>query len=154
MYPVHDLIDYFAGAWHLSRRIFDHRAGQTGRLTGLARFTPRLGGLDYAEAGEMTFGAYQGQASQIYHWDMVDGSRAKVQFRDGRFFHALDLATGIATIEHLCAADHYRGRFRILDADSWQTVWQVIGPRKNLILANRFRRIETSSIAQDPIAQD
>lgn len=91
---------------------------------------------------------YQGLASQSYLWNPIAGSRATVLFRDGRMFHILDLGTGIATVEHLCAADHYRGRYRILGTDSWQVIWRIIGPRKDLVLANRFRRCETSLVVR------
>lgn len=132
---------YFAGAWSLTRRIVDRRAGLTGHYAGEAILRPDPQGFDYEETGEMCFGAYTGRASQSYRWDIDATGLLTVRFRDGRLFHELDLAIGDTAVEHLCAADFYRGRFRLASDDLWLSRWQVSGPRKNQLILNRYRRI-------------
>jgi hypothetical protein len=141
MHAVPDLIRYFTGDWQLVRRIRDRRARLPGYLTGQARFANQANRLVYQETGQMIFGAHQGPASQHYEWEIVAADRAIIRFADGRHFHELDLARGLATVEHGCAPDEYRGRFRVIDADCWCSVWRVQGPRKDLTIASRFRRL-------------
>ncbi len=130
---------YFAGTWLLTRKVIDRRAGLIGDLTGEAHFHPGLQGFDYRESGLMRYGGYEGQASQSYRWEVED-DRLTIRFTDGRLFHQLDLASGAAVVEHLCAADLYRGRFRLINADCWLSRWHVRGPRKDQIILSRYRR--------------
>lgn len=132
---------YFAGAWSLTRRIVDRRASLTGHYAGEAILRPDPQGFDYEETGEMRFGAYTGRASQSYRWDIDPAGLLTVRFRDGRLFHELDLTIGDTAVEHLCAADFYRGRFRLAGDDRWFSRWQVSGPRKDQLILNRYRRI-------------
>lgn len=132
---------YFAGPWSLTRRIIDRRAGLTGHFDGEAALRPDMQGFGYEEAGTMSFGDYTGRASQSYRWDIDATGALVVRFRDGRLFHELDFSTGDAAVAHLCAADLYRGRFRLVDDDCWLSRWQVSGPRKDQIILNRYRRV-------------
>lgn len=137
---------YFIGDWLLSRRVVDRRAGLIGRLFGRATF--RLdqdindGTLIYEESGVMSYGDHEGQASQSHRWRIVDRQRAEIYFSDGRFFHSLDLTTSKSPTRHSCAPDDYCGRFHLLNEKSWRSTWKVSGPRKDLIIASLFRRIE------------
>lgn len=141
MHPVPDLIRYFTGAWRLTRRIRDRRARLPGYLTGQATFVGNAERLTYRETGNMIFGSHQGPASQTYDWDIAAASRAVIRFSDGRHFHELDLSHGLAEVEHGCAPDQYRGRFRVIDTDCWCSVWSIRGPRKDLLIASQFRRL-------------
>ncbi|HVI89597.1 MAG TPA: DUF6314 family protein [Dongiaceae bacterium] len=132
---------YFAGTWSLTRRIIDRRAGLTGHFDGEAILRPDLQGFDYDETGSMRFGSYEGRASQSYRWDIDAVGTLVVRFRDGRLFHALDLSGGDMAVAHLCAADLYRGRFRLVDDVCWLSRWQVSGPRKDQLILNRYRRM-------------
>lgn len=144
--PLASLADFFAGSWQLTRRIRDRRAGTAGRLVGQARFVVGPGngavpeGLAYEETGTLTFGAHEGPASQRYLYLPTGESAAEVRFGDGRFFHALDLATGLAEVAHLCGEDFYRGRYRVLSPDCWWLAWDVRGPRKDYRMATRYQR--------------
>jgi hypothetical protein len=131
---------YFSGTWSLTRRIIDRRAGLTGHFDGEAVLQPDKQGFDYDETGAMRFGTYAGQASQSYRWDIDATGTLAVRFRDGRLFHELDLAAGDTAVTHLCVADLYRGRFRLVNAGCWLSRWQVRGPRKDLVILNRYRR--------------
>lgn len=131
---------YFAGGWDLWRRIIDRRAGVTGRLSGIARFQLDQSRFNYEESGLLRYGSHSGMASQSYRWDILDNGQIEVRFKDGRLFHRLDLSDGMATVDHQCAADHYRGFYRLLSEDRWVASWHVTGPRKDLTLVSLFRR--------------
>ena len=144
-----DLARYFSGAWQLTRRIVDERAGLTGRLIGTARFTPADTDLVYDETGQMLYGAHDGVATQSYRWHLPTPHRAEIQFRDGRLFHVLDLSAGTGsmtggirrvTASHDCAPDRYEGRYRLLTANSWSLAWRIEGPRKAMTIVSRYRR--------------
>jgi hypothetical protein len=137
---------YFTGVWALSRRIVDRRAGLIGRLSGIARFTPDSTALDYEETGKLIYGGYEGSAYQSYRWDILDDDRATIRFKDGRLFHELDLSRGEAVVDHLCAADQYRGYFRVSAQNHWISSWQIIGPRKDVTLISLFRRVPDVSV--------
>lgn len=138
--------DYFTGSWLLSRRIIDRRADLAGRLSGEAVFRPDAAGFTYDEKGVLSYGAYEGQASQSYRWDLDPVDGAAICFRDGRLFHLLDLHRGAAAVQHLCAADLYRGRFRLVTDRCWLSRWQIYGPRKDQIILNRYRRANATAL--------
>ncbi|HVJ40984.1 MAG TPA: DUF6314 family protein [Dongiaceae bacterium] len=143
MIPLRDRLaieHYFAGIWLLSRRIIDRRGGLVGRLSGEAVFQPETAGFAYEETGVLTYGDYEGRASQSYRWDLGPADGAAVRFRDGRLFHLLDLGTGATAVQHLCAADLYHGRFRLITDRCWLSRWRIHGPRKDQIILNRYRR--------------
>jgi hypothetical protein len=118
------------GTWTIERRVRDLRTGVSGRFHGIATIT-----LDghWVEEGALDFGAYHGPARRELR--IVDG---EVRFADGRPFHPLDL-TG-APVEHLCGEDRYRGRFRLLDPDALDVVWEVTGPHKHQRIETSYRR--------------
>ncbi|WP_374374252.1 DUF6314 family protein [Dongia sp.] len=138
---IPSLARYLGGEWHIVRRIHNRLAGEIGRLEGLARFGPDADRLRYYESGEMRFGAYRGAAAQSYLFGFDGDAVAEVRYADGRFFHRLDLSSGIADVAHQCAADLYRGRYRVLGADRWALSWQVTGPRKDYLMSTRYERV-------------
>lgn len=137
---ISNLKDFLQGQWQLERRLDDRRAGQQGLLTGTAAFAPERDDLLYSEAGRLAIGDHEGPAEQVYRYAFDASWRALVHFRDGRFFHDLDLTAGRWTAAHLCAPDRYDGEFTALDGNSWRVVWRVTGPRKDLILDSSYRR--------------
>lgn len=142
---INDLKRFLQGRWHLERRIDDRRAGQQGGLSGAAVFTPEEGGLLYREEGRLVLGdhanpVYQGPALQAYRYAFPAPARAAVHFRDGGFFHDLDLTAGAWACVHRCDPDRYDGQFTVLDANAWRVVWTVSGPRKDLVLDSSYRR--------------
>ena len=140
LFQISDLKSFLKGEWKLERRLDDRRAGQQGILSGVAVFAAEAEALRYEEAGQLAIGGHEGPAEQIYRYLFVAPGRAEVQFRDGRFFHDLDLSGGSWSVTHLCAPDRYDGAFTALDGDSWRVVWRVTGPRKDLILDSSYRR--------------
>ena len=140
LFQISDLKSFLEGEWRLERRLDDRRAGQQGILTGTAVFAAEGHDLLYSEKGRLTMGGHDGPAEQVHRYGFDGPARARVHFRDGRFFHDLDLAAGRWTATHLCAPDRYDGDFTALGPDSWRVVWRVTGPRKDLILDSTYRR--------------
>lgn len=124
----------------MARRIADRRSGVTGRFTGVATFTPALGGLRYDEQGVLSFGAYRGEATRGGWFALGRAGMAEMRFEDGRLFHALDLSSGRAEVAHECAPDWYLGRYRVRGENCWTLTWQVRGPRKLMSIGTRYTR--------------
>jgi hypothetical protein len=138
--PVPDLALFLPGRWRIARRIADQRLGITGRLTGVARFTPEAGGLGYVESGFLVFGGFSGPASRTLWFAFEHNGVADVRFADGRPFHRVDLSSGVAHVAHDCVPDRYRGRYKVRDRDRWQLTWFVEGPRKQIRMGTRYIR--------------
>ncbi len=139
-FQVKDLKGFLQGVWRLKRRIDDRRAAQQGRLDGTARFEAEAEGLLYREEGRLVIGSHDGPALQSYRYTFPTAQRAQVRFADGRDFHELDLGKGAWACTHLCGEDRYIGDFSLLGPDAWRVVWQVGGPRKDLVLDSSYRR--------------
>lgn len=139
-YPVADLRRYLTGRWMLSRILTDRRAGVSGSFLGWAVFEDDDGALDYSERGQMLFGDFRGISFQSYRYRFSEPSRAEVHFTDGRLFHPLDLSAGRTSAVHHCGDDVYGGRFAARGDGLWDSEWHVAGPRKNLVIANRYVR--------------
>lgn len=142
-FPVADLRDFLRGRWRIDRTITDRLHGADGRLVGLAEFAPDGDGLAYVETGRLALPGYEGEAEQRHRYRFPAPGRAEVYFRDGGYFHDLDLTRGEWQADHPCGADLYRGWFRALGPDAWRQVWTVVGPRKDLRLAAEFVRLPT-----------
>lgn len=139
----HTLRDYFLGEWRLVRLIRDCRAGQSYRLDGAARFSatdPQGQEALYSETGSFEAGGIQLQTERRYHYRWLANGTAEVRFADGRPFHDLAPQDGLCRVTHLCGADLYRGRYRLLGPDRWRLAWHVTGPRKALVLSAEYRR--------------
>lgn len=144
--PVSDLFAFLEGDWQLSRTINDVRQNMPGVMTGrvaLVRRTDDEGNpaLSYREEGELQFGDYRETVHRTYEFSFPEPHRALVRFSDGQIFHELDLSSGGCEVEHLCAEDIYRGRFRVVGGDLWLSSWDISGPAKELILDNRYQRL-------------
>jgi hypothetical protein len=145
LFQVKALKTFLEGEWRLERTLDDRRAGQQGSLSGRAVFAAEGDGLLYREEGRLVIGGpadptYEGPALQSYRYDFPAPGRAAVSFRDGRFFHALDLTGGSWRCTHLCAPDRYDGEFTVSGPHAWRVVWRVSGPRKDLTLDSAYRR--------------
>ena len=145
---VVDLAGFLSGTWRLDRELLD-ASGRTppGSFTGRGTFTPGAevpGLLRYVERGTVQFGSHRGRAVRClgYH---VAGPWARVEFDDGRYFHDLDLRSGVWEVEHLCRADLYRGRFEVDDEHRWHQQWTVTGPRKDQRIHTVLTRVATDS---------
>lgn len=146
-----ELIDHFKGEWRLQRRMRDLKRGEIGRLAGVARFSPAgpgaagpgaagLGALAFEEEGMLVLGSMRTEARRSYRYEMTERG-FRVLFPDGRFFHEAVLEGGRALVQHDCAPDLYRGRYRIESADRFWLSWRITGPRKDLVISSLFSRI-------------
>ena len=114
----------------------------SGTAEGEAHFAPSGQSLVYEEHGTVSFGAHHGPAEQQSVFEFPSGpSRATVKFRDGRIFHELDLSQGQAAVSHVCEPDFYEGVFVAMNADAWQSTWDVTGPRKDQKIVTLYTRL-------------
>lgn len=115
----------FSGEWCFER-VIDEAGGRRIEVSGRAIWTPREGGLDYEEIGQMQWpGQPPLHVERRYFWDLDLG----VFFADGREFHKVPPEGGETA--HWCDPDQYDGHY---DFDIWPTfkvTWRVKGPRKD-----------------------
>ncbi|WP_405774756.1 DUF6314 family protein [Streptomyces sp. NBC_00859] len=140
---VADTLGYLTGRWSVERTVHDLSQDRHGTFRGTADFTRREpgAGLRHVERGEFTWNGVTRPASREHLFEPAGDGAAFVRFTDGRPFHTLDLREGSCVADHPCAEDVYRGEFRVLAADSWQVVWTVRGPAKDLRLTTVHHRI-------------
>ncbi len=129
----------FAGDWEIDRTIEDVRAGQTGRFTGRARFTPAPEGLRYREEGTLLLGdAAPMTATRDYFWRDGGAGAIEVLFGDGRYFHRFLPDETDPADTHDCPPDTYRVRYSFARWPRWEAEWRVTGPRKDYAMISRF----------------
>ena len=127
------------GQWDLKRRIEDLRGGVWGTLQGTAVWTSDREGLRQNEAGMLRFAdAPPMPATRSYLWRW-DAGRFVVFYDDGRHFH--DFAPSKPEAEHQCGADRYVVRYDFQRWPEWSSTWFVNGPRKDMVIETRFRRL-------------
>ncbi len=127
------------GRWSLERRIDDRRAGMTGRLIGVCSWRPDDLGLVQEEIGTLHYGgAAPIRAERKYLW-RAEGDGLAVYFDDGRPFHTI--RPGQLNDRHNCAPDTYDVTYVFEDMNSFSTVWQVTGPRKDHVIHSLFTRL-------------
>jgi len=130
----------FEGTWHLSRRIEDRRAGQTGHLDGRARFTAAEDDWHYSETGTLRLpGQAEMQAERRYLWRGA-GAFIEVLFNDGRPFHVFDPAKPRPSAQHWCDPDSYRVRYDFTNWPDWSAEWHVTGPKKDYSMHSLYWR--------------
>lgn len=140
-YPVSDLRAFLAGRWRLGRTLENRLEAGPGRFDGIAVFEPDSEGLVYTETGKLTVPGYEGESEQRHFYRFPSPGRAAVLFQDGSLFHDLDLTEGTWQARQPCGEDSYRGRFRATGPDSWEQIWEIHGPRKDLRLVAHYERL-------------
>ncbi len=129
----------FEGRWEVRRQIDDAHTNQHGRFEGQAVFSPRDGGMHYAETGRLHLGdAPPMQAERHYLWHS-DAERIVVQFPDGRDFHSFT-TTPAAQATHLCGEDLYEVRYDFAQWPIWTAIWKVSGPRKAYEMTSTYQQ--------------
>lgn len=135
-------LGYLSGTWSLERHLEDLAAGLEGRFVGIARVEPAGDGRSrYREEGLLEWQDYRGQASRTYTVAPAGPATAAFSFPDGRFFHLLQLRPDGYRVVHECGDDRYEGTFVVEASDVWSATWRVSGPRKDLLLVGRYRRL-------------
>jgi hypothetical protein len=69
-------------------------------------------------------------------------------FPDGRPFHRMSFAADASQDHHWCDPDTYRVRYSLLGPDAFSYVWDVTGPRKDLLLESVLRREPAAHVAK------
>lgn len=137
-------VRFLRGDWAVRRVVTDRRSGTDGLFTGTAVFRETADGdtLDYAEDGELRFGAHVGPATRRLVYRAAGGSALDVRFADGRPFYRLDLRDESWDADHLCGADLYSVTGRITGPDGFTELWHAAGPAKDYDLATTYERIK------------
>lgn len=124
------------GTWRLRRRIRDDSTGAIVRVVGHVRFERLADGIVQREAGTMVMpGRPPMAATRTYLWSEAPG-RLDVSYADGSPFHAFDPAAPRPVAEHRCGDDLYRVRYDFGRWPRWRSVWQVTGPRKEMVIVS------------------
>lgn len=132
-----------AGRWTVQRDLLDRAEGTRGTFTGVVHFVPTHdGGLALREEGTMRWPSFTGPASREYllkttaRPDTLD-----VFFPDGRPFHSMSFTSETNRDEHWCDPDTYRVAYAFEGQDRFSYTWDVLGPRKDLLLASHLVRM-------------
>jgi len=128
----------FLGRWTIKRRIEDALSGQDASFSGVAEISEQGDQWRYSETGQLQIvGAKPMTAERRYIW-RADAAGVDVFFEDGRFFHRIALASA-ANAAHWCDPDQYDVVYDFVDWPIWQSVWIVIGPRKNYTMQSVYQ---------------
>ena len=106
----------FIGRWSITRQIEDDLSHSVKRFLGDAEIRPEGQNFIYQEQGHLKIDTDKSIfASQSYIWTPKGTSFFDIMFKDGRYFHSLDLRTdcgaSIYKTEHLCGSDLYEVQY-------------------------------------------
>ena len=140
-HPVPDLARWLTGLWELQRTLADGDGAPLGTFLGVLEVRPDGPGRAVAtERGVLHHGGDRLDATRTLHHELHDDGTVTVRFDHGGVFHHLDLRDGVCDVVHPCAADTYRGRTEVIDADTWLQTWRVSGPTKAYTSVTRATR--------------
>jgi len=136
------------GRWSVERTLFDRAAGIRGTFTGVVIFSESDddGGLRFREEGTVRWpasagGTFTGPATREYLLRPTDSPDAMdMVFPDGRPFHRMSFSADAGQDGHWCDPDTYRVTYSLRGPDEFSYVWDVTGPRKDLLLETVLRR--------------
>ncbi|WP_457972473.1 DUF6314 family protein [Arthrobacter sp. D1-17] len=133
--------------WLVERTLFDRSAGTRGTFTGVAVFSANGDrGLRFREEGTVRWPAeggeiFTGPATREYLLVPTGSPDAlDMTFPDGRPFHRMSFTPEASQDRHWCDPDTYRVTYTLLGPGEFSYVWDVTGPRKNLLLESLLRR--------------
>ncbi|MBT2547587.1 hypothetical protein J7I85_04525 [Arthrobacter sp. ISL-65] len=145
-----------AGRWSVERTMLDRAAGTRGTFTGVVIFSPDGdGGLRFHEEGTVVWPAadadtFSGPATRDYLLRPADTPDAMdMLFPDGRPFHRMSFSPEASQDRHWCDPDTYRVTYLVHGEDEFSYVWDVTGPRKDLLLESVLRRLPGTVAAVD-----
>ena len=106
---------------------------------GEAQFNPVTSGWVYHEEGFLYGPGEKLHASRRYLYKQSTTDHIlNIHFEDGRFFYSIDCKQlPKVSFSHLCVEDSYFGNM-LLGEDVWSINWQIIGPRKNLLIHSAY----------------
>lgn len=138
------LYEILKGSWILHKSIRDRFLPSFAQMIGKIIFTPHpeeLNTLIYQETGTFTHDISQGESWQTYLYRFQNSHMAELYFSDNRFFHRLDLKTGIAHVSHLCGEDVYKGWYHLIFPSHLEIRWTATGPRKDYEMTSSLSKI-------------
>ncbi|MDP9696598.1 UNVERIFIED_ORG: hypothetical protein J2X79_004178 [Arthrobacter globiformis] len=145
-----------AGRWAVERTMLDRAAGTRGTFTGVVIFSPDGdGGLRFHEEGTVVWPAaagdtFSGPATRDYLLRAADTADAMdMLFPDGRPFHRMSFSPEASQDRHWCDPDTYRVTYVRHGDDEFSYVWDVTGPRKDLLLESVLQRLPGTAAAAD-----
>ncbi|GAB15274.1 hypothetical protein ARGLB_083_01660 [Arthrobacter globiformis NBRC 12137] len=147
-----------AGHWSVERTLLDRAAGTRGTFTGVVIFSPDGdGGLHFHEEGTVVWPSvkwpagdlpaeqgdtFTGPATRDYLLRPADTPDAMdMLFPDGRPFHRMSFSPEASQDRHWCDPDTYRVTYECHGENEFSYVWDVTGPRKDLLLESVLRRL-------------
>jgi hypothetical protein len=162
--PDNTVPDHSAGRWSVERTLLDRAAGTRGTFTGVVILSPDGdGGLRFHEEGTVVWPSvnrpaagspagngdtYTGPATRDYLLRPADTPDAMdMLFPDGRPFHRMSFAPDASQDRHWCDPDTYRVTYVRHSEDEFSYVWDVTGPRKDLLLESVLRRLPATAAA-------
>ena len=147
------------GRWSVARTLFDRSAGTRGTFTGVVIFSGNDGGgLRFREEGTVRWPAgsgetFTGPATREYLLVPTASPDAlDMTFPDGRPFHRMSFTPEASQDRHWCDPDTYRVTYTLLGPDRFSYVWDVTGPRKDLLLESVLWRQPGASAGQPAVA--
>ena len=140
--PEHSFepLAFLPGSWGTDRHLLDRSSGAEGRFIGTTVFVPDDGGLLWEEQGTVVWPHFQGPASRSYRVTTEASGTMTVRFPDRRVLCTLDLRSGSAEDEHLCAPDTYRVALTVVSPTVVEYSWDVTGPAKDFLLTTVLTR--------------
>ena len=157
-FAVSHLLPYLLGSWRLARYVTSVGGTAIATASGIATWrissfpewassisSSSVRFVEYEEGGEVVAAVAGGEIvspfTQGYTYRIgSEGHRADVYFRDGRFFHTVDLSFGRCSIEHACAPDKYAGEILALSPTTMRLIWRVSGPHKDHIITTELTK--------------
>lgn len=134
--------DRLLGEWVLEREIVDRRSGMRSFASGRAKLTrERQDLITWHEDVLLSYRQSELAAHRNLRVELDDMGLWQVKFEDGRPFHPWSPGD---TVTHHCGADTYKGVIDLIGTadkiSSWQTIWSVRGPEKDLSIRTRLRK--------------
>ena len=136
----------FIGRWSIARRITDHLCNHERFFWGEAEICRDDQQFVYREQGDLKLENDKSiAATQSYIWIPKSSVAFEIFFKDGRYFHKLDLRIAsdkskYAT-EHVCKPDFYQVQYDFARFPGWRSNWRVTGPLKKYEIYSIFQYI-------------
>jgi hypothetical protein len=146
--------------------MLDRAAGTRGAFAGVVIFSPDGdGGLRFHEEGTVVWpsvngpggdgGTFTGPATRDYLLRPSDTADAMdMLFPDGRPFHRMSFSPEASQDRHWCDPDTYRVTYVRHGDDEFSYLWDVSGPRKDLLLESVLRRLPAATPTPDGLGSN
>ena len=136
----------FIGKWSIVRRITDYQFNQERIFLGEAEICREDQRFVYREWGNLKLDNNKSIfATQSYIWIPKSSAVFKILFKDGCYFHTLNLRKASDksqyTTEYFCKSDLYQVQYDFAQFPAWRSNWRVTGPQKKYQINSFFQHI-------------